>query len=90
MLLKGKNMNAMYPVRCRFATLVRSTKNWVLWVVGNCISVRETVDHHDGVVMWMVDVRGFDDTVGSRWDADMMCSVGQSILGDGWPMRVEL
>jgi hypothetical protein len=88
-LLKVKSMNAMYPVRCRFATLVRLTR-MVLSAVGNSVSVRETVDDHDSFVMWVVDACGFDDAVWSRWDADMVCSAGRRIFGNGLPVRGEL
>jgi hypothetical protein len=49
--------------------------------------MRETVDDHDGFVMWMVDARSFDDDVRLRGKADMMCSAGQGTLVGVWPMR---
>lgn len=41
------------------------------------VSVGETVDNHDGFVMWMINARGLNDETRFRWDADMMCSAGQ-------------
>lgn len=32
----------------------------------------ETVDDHDGFVMWVVDAHCFDDAMWLWWDADMM------------------
>jgi hypothetical protein len=54
------------------------------------LSMGETVDDHDGFVMWVVDARGFEEAMWLRWDADMMCSADQGILVDGWPTREEL
>ena len=42
----------------------------------------ETIDDHNGFVMWMVDARSFDDELRLGWDADIMCSAGQSIFVD--------
>jgi len=59
-------------------------------VLEETASMGETIDDHDGFVIWMVDVRCFDDEMRSGRDADMMCSAGQTGIPAVWPARVEL
>jgi hypothetical protein len=47
------------------------------------VSVGETINDHDGFVMWVADARGFKDEVWLRWNADMMCAAGPSVFGHG-------
>jgi hypothetical protein len=80
----------VYPDRCRYATLVKSIEWFVVRVRKETASMCETIDYHDGFVMWMVDTCSFDDEMRSGWEADMMCSASQTIIPAVWPVGTEL
>jgi hypothetical protein len=54
------------------------------------VSMRETVNDHDGFVMWVTEARGFDDEMWLGWDADMMGAAGPSVFGQRGRARRDL
>jgi hypothetical protein len=52
--------------------------------------MRETIDDHDGLVMWVVDARSLDNEMWLRWKSDTMCSAGEAVFENARPLRLEL